>query len=325
MECATTTRVPSVALTGRKEHALREHAADPQLRDYEMMLVVAPTVTEEGLQEVVDRVSGYITTQDGTVDSTNSQNPWGRRRLAYPINDFPDAFYVLYRFHATTTAIDELERDLRLDEQVIRHLIMRYDVLTEHEERPRGEGARRGESAPARAAAEAPAAAAPAAAAPAAEAPAEATPAEAAAVAEAPAESALAEVAPATFAEAPAEAATAAVKVSEVHHGADGHDHGDHEWVVVSNGSDSEVQLEGWKLTDNGEKHTYVFPAFALAAGGSVRVHMAAGDDSTEDLYVGNALRWWNNDGDCAYLYDAAGTLVDTHCYGNATAENANA
>ncbi|MCO5177316.1 MAG: 30S ribosomal protein S6 [Thermomicrobiales bacterium] len=314
---------------------MREHAADPQLRDYEMMLVVAPTVTEEGLQEVIDRVSGYITTQDGTVDSTNSQNPWGRRRLAYQINDFPDAFYVLYRFHATTTAIDELERDLRLDEQVIRHLIMRYDVLTEHEERPRGEGARRGgDAAPTRAAAEAPAAAAAApAAAPAAaaEAPAEATPAEAAAVAEAPVDSAAAEVAPATFADVPADAApaeaapAAGVTVSEVHHGADGHDHGDHEWVVVSNGSDSEVQLEGWKLADNGEKHTYVFPAFALAAGGSVRVNMAAGDDSAEDLYVGNRRHWWNNDGDCAYLYDAAGTLVDTHCYGNATAETASA
>lgn len=132
---------------------MREHAADPQLRDFEMMLVVAPTVTEEGLQEVVDRVSGYITTQDGTVDSTNSQNPWGRRRLAYQIQDFTDAFYVLYRFHATGEAIDELERDLRLDEQVIRHLIVRYDVLTEHEERPRGEGFRRGEAPPARPAA----------------------------------------------------------------------------------------------------------------------------------------------------------------------------
>lgn len=136
---------------------MREHAADPQLRDYEMMLVVAPTVTEEGLQEAVDRVSGYITTQNGTVDSTNSQSPWGRRRLAYQIQDFTDAFYVLYRFHATAEAIDELERDLRLDEQVIRHLIVRYDVLTEHEERPRGEGFRRGEAPPARPAASQPA------------------------------------------------------------------------------------------------------------------------------------------------------------------------
>ncbi len=301
---------------------MREHAADPQLRDFEMMLVVAPTVTEEGLQEVVDRVSGYITAQNGTVDSTNSQNPWGRRRLAYQIQDHTDAFYVLYRFHATGAAIDEVERELRLDEQVIRHLIVRYDVLTEHEERPRGEGFRRGEPAPARVAA--PAESAPAAtAAPAASAeaaPAEAAPAEAAPAGAEP----VAEAAPVEAEAAPAEAAPAGgVEVAEVHHGADGHDHGDHEWVVIRNGGDAEAQLEGWKLADNGEKHTYSFPAFALPAGGSVRVNMAHGDDSESDLYVGTALRWWNNEGDCAYLYDASGTLVATHCYGNATAETA--
>lgn len=292
---------------------MREHAADPQLRDFEMMLVVAPTVTEEGLQEVVDRVSGYITAQNGTVDSTNSQNPWGRRRLAYQIQDHTDAFYVLYRFHATGAAIDEVERELRLDEQVIRHLIVRYDVLTEHEERPRGEGFRRGEPAPARAAA-------PAESAPAATAAAEAAPAEAASAGAEP----VAEAAPVEAEAAPAEAAPAGgVEVAEVHHGADGHDHGDHEWVVIRNGGDAEAQLEGWKLADNGEKHTYSFPAFALPAGGSVRVNMAHGDDSESDLYVGTALRWWNNEGDCAYLYDASGTLVATHCYGNATAETA--
>ncbi|HMM43303.1 MAG TPA: 30S ribosomal protein S6 [Thermomicrobiales bacterium] len=281
---------------------MRKHA-DPQVRDYEMMLVVAPTVTEEGLQQVVDRVSGYITAQNGTVDSTNSQNPWGRRRLAYQIQDHTDAFYVLYRFHATTEAIDEVERDLRLDDQVIRHLIARYDVLTEHEERPRGEGFRRGEPAPAPARVAQPAEAAPAAP------PAEAAPAAA--------------TAPAAAAEVAEAAPASGVEVAEVHHDADGHDHGDHEWVVIRNGGDADVELEGWKLADNGEKHTYVFPAFALPAGGSVRVNMANGDDSAADLYVGQALRWWNDEGDCAYLYDASGTLVATHCYGNASPETA--
>jgi small subunit ribosomal protein S6 len=121
---------------------LREHANIP--RDYEMMLVVAPTVAEEGLQAVVDRVSGYIATQGGTVDSTSTENPWGRRRLAYPINDHRDAFYVVYRFTAEAPSIVEIEREIKLDEQVIRHLVVRYDEMTEHEERPpRGE-ARRG-------------------------------------------------------------------------------------------------------------------------------------------------------------------------------------
>ena len=109
-----------------------------------MMLVVAPTVSDEGLPAVVERVPGYISTQGGTVASTNPENPWGRRRLAYQIQEHRDAFYVLYLFTADPNAILEIERELKLDEQVIRHLVVRYDELTEHEERaprvPAGEG-----------------------------------------------------------------------------------------------------------------------------------------------------------------------------------------
>jgi small subunit ribosomal protein S6 len=122
---------------GRKERALRELAQDS--RPYEMMVVVAPTVGDEGLPAVVERVSGYVAAQDGTVTSVKHDNPWGRRRLAYPIEDHRDAFYVLYMFDADPRRITSLERDLKLDEQVIRHLVVRYDPMTEHEERtPRG-------------------------------------------------------------------------------------------------------------------------------------------------------------------------------------------
>lgn len=113
---------------------MREHASEP--RDYEMMIVVAPTVAEEGLPAAIERVSGYITSQGGTVSSTINENPWGRRRLAYPINDHRDAFYVLYRFIARAEAIIEIEREMKLDDNIIRYLVVRYDELTEHEERP---------------------------------------------------------------------------------------------------------------------------------------------------------------------------------------------
>jgi small subunit ribosomal protein S6 len=62
--------------------------------------------------------------------------PWGRRRLAYQINDHRDALYVLYRFIARAEAIVEIEREIKLDTNVIRYLVVRYDELTEHEERP---------------------------------------------------------------------------------------------------------------------------------------------------------------------------------------------
>lgn len=106
----------------------------PDPRKYEMMILVAPTVAEEGLPAVVERVSGYVGNHNGEIESFTHDSPWGRRRLAYPIQNFRDAFYVLYYFLAPPDAIVELERDLRLDDTVIRHLIVRYDPLTEDQD-----------------------------------------------------------------------------------------------------------------------------------------------------------------------------------------------
>lgn len=103
-------------------------------RKYEMMIVVAPTVTEEGLPAVVDRVSGYVTEHDGVVANATYENPWGRRRLAYKIQDFDHAFYVLYYFTAQPRAVNQIERLLSLDDVVIRHLVVRYDPLAERAE-----------------------------------------------------------------------------------------------------------------------------------------------------------------------------------------------
>ena len=78
------------------------------------------------------------------------------------------------------------------------------------------------------------------------------------------------------------------------------------ETVKVSNSGSSPVNLAGWKLTDEGAKHSYSFTGTTLPAAGSVTISSgtASGD-----------LKWtstnvWNNDGDTAYLYDGSGQLV---------------
>ena len=104
-----------------------------------MMIVVAPTVTEDGLPAVVERVTGFIETQEGSIESFTHDNPWGHRRLAYPIQNFRDAFYVLFYFNAAPRAIAELERELRLDAAIIRHLIVKFDPLTVRDGEDEGE------------------------------------------------------------------------------------------------------------------------------------------------------------------------------------------
>lgn len=114
----------------------------PKPRKYEMMIVVAPTVTEDGLPAVVERVSGMVEEQGGTIESASFESPWGHRRLAYPIQNFRDAFYVLFYFQCAPRGLSEIERELRLDAAVIRHLVVKFDPLTVRD--GEGEGAAEG-------------------------------------------------------------------------------------------------------------------------------------------------------------------------------------
>ncbi len=100
--------------------------------------------------------------------------------------------------------------------------------------------------------------------------------------------------------------ADAGVVVAAVSHGSK--DTGEH--VVIANNGPHPVGLEGWRLTDDGEVHVYEFPSIILEPQTEVRVHMWRGEDTATDLYVGRRNRWWNDTGDTAYLYDAAGVLV---------------
>ena len=94
------------------------------LRDYELMLIL-PTELEDGAaQDTIQRVSGFITTHGGAV---NVFEPWGRRRLAYPIEHHRDGMYHLARFSLGPDQAPELDRTLLRNESVLRHLLVRLD------------------------------------------------------------------------------------------------------------------------------------------------------------------------------------------------------
>jgi endonuclease/exonuclease/phosphatase family metal-dependent hydrolase len=85
------------------------------------------------------------------------------------------------------------------------------------------------------------------------------------------------------------------------------------EWVKITNSGSSPVTLTGWRIMDEGEKHTYIFPPFTLSSGATVTLYTVQGTDSATELYWGRSLKSavWNNEGDTASLYDASGTLID--------------
>ena len=124
-------------------------------RDYELGFILNPEVNEEQTRAILDRVEQVVANHDGQIVRINQ---WGRRRLGYPIEHHRDGFYVFIDMILTPETVIELDRTLKVSEEVLRHLIKRRDPKTVQKERE------------ARAAAAAAAAATPAPAAPEAEA-----------------------------------------------------------------------------------------------------------------------------------------------------------
>jgi ribosomal protein S6 len=98
------------------------------------MSILVPDMADEETQAAIDRISGYITGATGEITQTLVDSPWGRRRLAYTMRfnsvDYRDGVYVLTRFSASPNAINEIERDLKLDTSVIRYLLVMDDPKT---------------------------------------------------------------------------------------------------------------------------------------------------------------------------------------------------
>jgi small subunit ribosomal protein S6 len=94
------------------------------MRRYELMLVLRPDAPDERIAAIVDRTTRQITTDGGQIIKVA---PWGRRRLAYPIDRYREGSYHLVVFDGATGTIGEIERSLLITEEVLRHLIVRQE------------------------------------------------------------------------------------------------------------------------------------------------------------------------------------------------------
>lgn len=95
------------------------------MREYELMAILDPTISDEDLPQSLEQVAGAVTAAGGELTETVTEAPWGRRRLAYPINDHNDGIYALCHFLLDPERAGDLDRDLKLNEQVIRFLVTR--------------------------------------------------------------------------------------------------------------------------------------------------------------------------------------------------------
>ena len=104
-------------------------------RDYELGFILNPEVNEEQTSAILERIEKIVNNHDGQVVKVNQ---WGRRRLAYPIEHHRDGYYVFIDMILTPETVLELDRTLKVSEEVMRHLVKRRDpkaVQKEREER----------------------------------------------------------------------------------------------------------------------------------------------------------------------------------------------
>ena len=94
------------------------------MREYELVFIIHPDLDENATNEVVERVKGWITEAGGTIDKVD---PWGKRKLTYPIRKQNEGQYFLFNTQMAPTFIVDLERNLRFVEPIMRFLITVVD------------------------------------------------------------------------------------------------------------------------------------------------------------------------------------------------------
>ncbi len=105
-------------------------------RQYELMYIVSPEATEQELADLHGQVEGIVGRFEGRIDKSEA---WGKRRLAYPIKRHREGHYVLDFLTGPGDMVKELDRRLKVIDQVVRHLIVRVDEDVRVAERRRSE------------------------------------------------------------------------------------------------------------------------------------------------------------------------------------------
>jgi len=119
------------------------------MHQYELMVILDPEIDERTVAPSLDKFLGVIRNDGGTIENVDI---WGRRRLAYEINKKTEGIYAVVNFTATSAATQELDRQLKLSEAVMRTKVLRTEEAVARAASIEAENMARAESKAARAA-----------------------------------------------------------------------------------------------------------------------------------------------------------------------------
>lgn len=94
------------------------------MQEYELGVVIRPTLSEEAVQGVVEKLKSTIAGQGGTVHNVDF---WGKRKLAYPIEKQKEGYYVFLRFSISPRSVAEVSRVARYTEDILRHILVKEE------------------------------------------------------------------------------------------------------------------------------------------------------------------------------------------------------
>ena len=95
------------------------------MRKYEIMYIVQPTIEEDARKALIERFDEVFTSNGAEIIESKE---WGKRRLAYEINDFREGYYQLVTLNAEENALEEFKRLANINENIIRHMAIRLDA-----------------------------------------------------------------------------------------------------------------------------------------------------------------------------------------------------
>lgn len=97
------------------------------MNKYELLAIYSASLSDEQKDAIVEKYSKLMEKDGGKVESVNRANPWGLKKLAYPINYKSEGYYVLYQFECTADVCKNVVSLMRIDENVLRQMCLRKE------------------------------------------------------------------------------------------------------------------------------------------------------------------------------------------------------
>lgn len=92
------------------------------MREYEAMVILDPNLEDEKIEATLTKIEGLIKKDKNSIEKVDK---WGKRKLAYPINKETSGYYVVYYFKGDEGHIKEIDRVLKISDEVLRHTVFR--------------------------------------------------------------------------------------------------------------------------------------------------------------------------------------------------------